>query len=837
MSIDEVSHFLDKILNYSPAESKKQIALLDNDCLYYLANHLIEKHIDYYYREKERRESYCDTLVNILTKLLSDEEEFELLFCKFLEGPYQFWANKDYHKIIKNVVVEKSDVSFSIVKSIVNKGEYPGLSAGILLSMIHDAIREATEFLIKGLESKSVNMQKCSLVALLTIIDDKGVEYNSYLDILEKVSADISNENEFQLIQCLKFACIRKPQVFITILEREIQNRGSSAAHTYIRFNKYNDSKSIQILKIAIQVLESENADEEFIDEGLAKVYEFDPSFVVERVRNRLNETNRINLMDSYLESQVKEIGSKPLIDMIESEIDIDNPFLRNRGETILEGLFRDNQEWISWCEKWRDCQQKESIILKSLGLILTKFINTYETDDVRERAIQLVHFFAKKNNLDYAAITKGINMGADTTKGHENKENTIKALVVLDEIITPPVKIDCAVLQQNLNNAPCLCKAFELNWLLKNAKSKNPHIINYIFSDRPNPHQHYLENVFCILEKNGIVIKRGKIRDVDNDINILTEVEVISKLVPFFKVTPEPDIEELRPKNLDIMIEYNGEKALIEIATLEEKLDIKLAHGAKIFIPGGKVKNILLNKFKSQLKEGNVNVSLPIIIILNLKGFLDDVEVQNGIQGELQFSYEKRNDTHEIVGEGPTRANNGFYDEEKTEMVTAIASYKQYHLGDFKGKFYRPFRPSINRMSQEFMVRLRDALFGNSEISDWRTLMKIPGIDEELAKLFYSKGIDDITVLSIVTENEFVIEGVSWEQISYLKNEAIRVINALSTGSIKYLSKIDAASWEALEKEGIYLINQLLEKEEAPNGMSEYTWNLLKEDARRVLQ
>jgi hypothetical protein len=62
-------------------------------------------------------------------------------------------------------------------------------------------------------------------------------------------------------------------------------------------------------------------------------------------------------------------------------------------------------------------------------------------------------------------------------------------------------------------------------------------------------------------------------------------------------------------------------------------------------------------------------------------------------------------------------------------------------------------------------------------------------------------------------------------------------VINALSTGSIKYLSKIDAASWEALEKEGIYLINQLLEKEEAPNGMSEYTWNLLKEDARRVLQ
>jgi len=837
MNIDEVGSFLEKILNYSPVESKKQIALLDNDCLHYLANHLILKHIDYYYHEKERRESYCDTLVNILTKLLSSEEKFALLFCKFLEGPYQFWASKDYHKIIKSIVVEKPDVSFSVVKSMVHKGEYPGLSAGILLSMIHDTMSEASEFLIKGLESENVNLQRCSLVALLNIVDDKDVESNSYLDALEKVSADISNENEFQLIQCLKFARIRKPQVFNNILEREIQNRGSSAALTYIRFNKHNDSESIQILKIAIQVLESENADEEFIDEGLAEIYEFAPSFVVERIRKRLYKTDGINLMDHCLELRIKEIGNEPIIDMIESEIDINNPFLSEIGENVLEDLFTDNQEWISWCEKWRDCQQKESIILKSLGLILTKFINIYETDDVRERAIHLVYFFAKKNNLDYAAITKRIDMGADTTRGHENKENTIKALVALDKIITPPVQIDCAVLQQNLKSAPCLCKAFELKWLLTNAKRKNPHIINYIFSDRPNTYQFYLENAFCILEKNGIVIKRGKIRDVENGINILTEVEIISKLIPYFKVTPEPDIEELRPKNLDIMIEYNGEKALIEIATLEEKLDIKLAHGAKTFIPGGKVKNVLLNKFKSQLKEGNVNLSFPIIIILNLKGFLGHVEVQNGIQGELQFSYKKKNDTHEIVSEGPVRANNGFYDEDKTEIVTAIAAYKHYHGDCFEGKFYRPFRTPINRMSQEFMVRLREALFGNSEISNWKTLMKIPGINEELAKLFYSRGIDDITVLSIVTENEFVIEGVSWEQISYLKNEAIRVINALSTGSIKYLSKIDAASCEALEKEGIYLINELLQKEEAPNGMSEYTWNLLKEDARRVLK
>lgn len=459
MNIDEVSGFVDRIINNSSTEINEQIALLDDDYLYNLANYLLEKRHNYYVREK--RKNYFVILVNILVKLFDSREEFATLFCEFLEGPYEYWNYKDDNQIIKSMVVEKPDISFSIVKSMVNKGANQGISAGILLSMIHDTISEASDFLIKGLESENVNLQRCSLVSL-SIITDKDVESNSYLDVLEKVSAAISNENEIQLIQCLKFARIRKPQVFNNILEREIQNRGSSAARTYIRFNKHNDSESIQILKIAIQVLESESADEKCIDKGLAQVYEFDPSFVVERIRKRLYKTDGINLMDHYLELRIKEIGNEPIIDMIESEIDINNPFLSEIGESVLKDLFTDNQEWISWCEKWRDCQQKESIILKSLGLILTKFINTYETDDVRERAIQLVHFFAKKKNLDYASITKGINLGADTTEGYENKENTIKALFVLDKIINLYI-IDYEILQQNLKSAPCLCKAFEL--------------------------------------------------------------------------------------------------------------------------------------------------------------------------------------------------------------------------------------------------------------------------------------------------------------------------------------------------------------------------------------
>jgi hypothetical protein len=353
--------------------------------------------------------------------------------------------------------------------------------------------------------------------------------------------------------------------------------------------------------------------------------------------------------------------------------------------------------------------------------------------------------------------------------------------------------------------------------------------------------YQSYWENVFRVLEEYCVNIGKNKLQDIDNAWNILAEAEVLSRLAPCFDIEPEPDIPELRPKKLDALIEYDGEKALIEVRTVKERLEESLSHGVVSSIPGGNVKSVLCNKFDVQLKEGRADPGIPILIVLCLErfmGFMDMVEVRNAIYWALQFSYKIRNDTHEIVEEGTKREENAFYDIQGTEIVTAIGAYRRDYDKDdpLVGKLHHPYKPPTNKMSQKFSLRLRDALFGNSEISDKGSLMRVPIIDENMAMLLYANGIEDLGILAGIRENDFVIEGASWEELSQLQNEAIRVINAISTGSAIYLKGMDQNTLTILQSNNIYLINKILELDIPPEGIPNEVWSLLREDAMQIL-
>ena len=289
--------------------------------------------------------------------------------------------------------------------------------------------------------------------------------------------------------------------------------------------------------------------------------------------------------------------------------------------------------------------------------------------------------------------------------------------------------------------------------------------------------------------------------------------------------------------KRLEALIEYNGEKALIEVRTVKERLDEAFAHGF-VSIPGGKVKSVLRDKFEKQLKGGKADPEIPILIILCLDDSMNMIEVRNAIYGALQFSYGKRNDTHEIVEEGYTNDENAFYDIEGTEIVTAIGAYRRDYDKDdpLVGKLHHPYKNPTNKMSQKFRCRLRDALFGNSEISEKESLMRVPIIDENMATLLYANGIEDIGILAGIRENDFVIEGVSWEEISQLQKEAIRVIKAISKNSVKFLKGMDQKTLTILQSNNIYLVSKILELDVPPKGISHEVWSLLKGDAMRIL-
>ena len=832
MEPDEINTIFEKIKeNASHEYIDKQLDGLSPDDLYILAN----KILDSFFRFK----SYA--LVSIVARLFDDTPEFCKLIFKFLEENRPDLNRETLYNPLVEKVSEKLNQGFSLVKSMLYLGDPPGVSSGILLSLLLGKIEELEKFMIDGLYSKDVSWQRCSMITLHTLLHDIGIrEKKKYLDILKKIAPDILQENTHFLILCLQRSFEENADEFRPILKSELIRRGPDAASSYIRFTTA-EKASISLLQKAVEILESEDPDSELIDFGLAKIYGSNPDFVVKRIKERLLKRDTIKLMDDYLRIEIQKIGIEPVLNMLESQIDEGNPTLLYFGENILGDLFPSQEDWMAWCEKWCDDERKERVILNSLGMILTKLLD-YNPSETRDRAVNLVKVFSEKKGIDYEKETKGISLKNDLYEGWENKENAIKGLKVLEIILSPEVKIDVEILTNNLKKAPHLSKAIGAQWLISKASSDNPHILVYIFNEKSDedekllPYQLYWENVFLTLEEHGIRISKSKSRDVDNAKNILAEAEVLSRLAPFFEITIEPDIEELRPKKLEALIKFEGEEALIEVRAVKERWEVLLARGGS-YIPGGKIKNVLLDKFKEQLNEGKSNPKIPILLILKLDDFIDSYEVLNGIYGESLVSMRIRKETHEIVEEGTTRKENGFYDEEGSNIVTAIGAYKRdlYKQDPLVGKIYRPFKAPVNKMSQKFYLRIRNALFGKSETSDWKSLMWIYGVDEQMANLLYSRGIEDLGALAEIHGDEFVVEGVPWEELSQLRDEARRVIKVISKGSVRFLKGMNQETFDILQKVGIYLIKDILEKRTPPEGISPDVWALITEDAKRV--
>ena len=830
----EIDVFCKKILKDNAREYiDKQLDELSRNDLYDLANKILDTPF--------RFESYA--LVSIVTRLFDDTPEFMKLLITFLEKTYPNFISEPLYKRLEEKVAKRSHQAFALVKSMAYLGNEPGVSSGYLLSLLVREMEEAKDFMIKSLSSNDVPVQRCSLMALHSLLYGFGKNNRNYLNLLEKIAPNISQENLELLISCLQCAFEENANEFRPVLESELIRRGADAASSYIEIARGGSATSAPILQKAVEILESEVPDSEDIDVGLAKIYENNPDFVVERIKERLLKRDTIELMDYGSLDAIKKCDVEPIMGMVESLIDEGKLTHLHTKEIGLKNLFLPIEKWIAWCEKWSDDERKECVIISSLRIILTELIN-YESSEIRDRAVKLVKVFAKKKDIDYEKETKGIKYQSDPHAGWENKEKAIKALQVLKVIQSPKVPIDLETLTNNLKKAPHLSKAIEVEWLIKNASQNNPHILAYIFSEKLDeteevlPSQAYWENVFKILDEYKVNIPKKKLDELRKDANILSEFEVFSRLAPFFEITIEPDIAGLG--DLDALIEFEGEKALIEVATVKEKLELSLAHGG-IYFPGGKVKSVLLSKFKRQLKEGKSNPGIPILLLLNLENFgpvLGSQEILGGIYGEFQFAQSTHKETQEVVEEGYTRnKEHAFYNEEGTNIVTAIGAYHADldRKDPLVGKFYRPFVTPVNKISQKFWVRIRNALFGKSETSDWKSLMQIYGVGEQMAKLLYSSGIEDREVLAGIQEDEFVVEGVPSEKLLQLRDEARIAIGAISTDSVRFLKGMNRETLDLLQRKGIYLIKDILELETPPEGISPDVWALITEDAKRV--
>jgi len=802
----------------------------------------------------------------IVSRLYSDEDEFVDLLCKLIE-------NLSYNlgfASIEETASKNPDMTIKIVKKIITRGTRPGICSGAIISPLIGRGLVDDEVVSK-LKSDNPVMQRHSLVAIGNyFIKNKEGFSKSLTERLIEVSENVNQDNTDILIQCLVRALLIDKNSVLPILEKEIERRGYPAASKYIHIARFRENFPILLLKKAVQVIEAETPENEMIDDALAQIYEADPGFVVERLRERVNIGHRVPFASVMLKYNIQKAGASPVIKMLEEEINNGTLTMTYFGDSILKDFFVSGQELVEWCKKWKDDKNKETVVLRSLAGILTDLMN-YQPSSVRDDAIAIVKEFATKKGTDYNELTKVINLGKDPNVGAEYKEASIKALYVINQILHPPIQINTAILERNLKNFPHLTEAIGYDWLVRSSKSKSPHLLAYIYSEEPDfskieelakkfeseknekkrlgialqynflasaaLEQLYWEQIFKTLDDYSLKIPSSKLRDSDNAESILAEAEVLARLAPHFKVELEPDIEEFRPKRLDAKIECNGQEALIEVVAVDEKIELEVAHGG-ISVPGGKVKNVLLTKFKNQLKSGEADPEIPVVLILGLKN-LDDSDVGDAIYGQLKFRFKTRTDTQQIVEKGVIRSNNSFYEEKNSDIVSVIAAYKR----DYKrkdsliGRLYRPPYQILprNPMSSDFRLKLRNALFGESENSYWQSLLKIEGVDESTSKKLHAGGIEDLEILAMATDAELRIQGFEVQQLQKFQVEAKRILNALATDSIKFLKGIDQTAYDSMTKKGIHLITQVKELTGAPEGVNSSTWGVIMADAKRI--
>lgn len=802
----------------------------------------------------------------ITNRLFSDKEYFLNPWSKLIKKVSGDYVFNSFLRIITPIVLKNPALTMKIIEKLFSDNSV-GICSGVLLYPLLDSNNEAYENVCANLKSTKSDEQLHALTALKLYFIENGKNSDSkLLEELLNNSEKIDSENMGIFIDCLITGYTINESLVEKTLQKEIEKRGFEAALYFIYRNKYQETVSVPITKQALELIEKKDLKNDSIDIALSQIYLDDPDYVICKLRDRISN---VTSLGSYrLLNVIKENELDSILEMLDDEIANKNVMMIHFGNTMLEEILNE-EELLDWCESRVNDKKSRKIILKILAKILTNRTN-FTKSEKRDKAIEILKEIALDEGLDYDKETKNVvNFGKDIREGIIHKENSLKALHMIDILLFPTRHVNIKNLEKNLDNYPNLCNVVGKEWLIKSAKSKNPHILAYIYDKIPDiaqinelakklanqndvqdiglvfEHdsllrdylsQIYWENVFKTLAENGIDIPRRKIQGGDD--SILTELEIIARLALDFKITPEPIIEILKPKKLDVLIEHNGQKALIEIAVVNERKEVELAKETAITIPGGKVKSTLLNKFNGQLKKGECDPGIPIILILRLSPSLDEKDVYDAIYGKLGFQT-VRNMDKEVIATRFVRDDNSFFDLENTNIISGIVAYKRdYSLKNpLVGKIYRlpqNINPK-NNLDEDLRIRIRDALFAESETNDWKSLMIIDNIGEKTAKLLYSMGIEDLETLSVIPESRLNIKELKHLNHKKIQNEANRIILASTTNSIIYLKGIQTNNLDILQKNNIHLITELLQLDKKPDGIDPKSWNIMRDDANRI--
>ena len=313
-------------------------------------------------------------------------------------------------------------------------------------------------------------------------------------------------------------------------------------------------------------------------------------------------------------------------------------------------------------------------------------------------------------------------------------------------------------------------------------------------------------------------------------------EIRILERLLPFFKVEPEPTgLRGIEDKVPDFLLRSDDGTLILEVAAVGIKPD-DVREATKIG-RGGLSKKTLLNKWREQFKECTGDIEYPVVIALQPQWAFDlDFDLPNSLYGPEQWSITLHLPTHEKVAEAVTRdTEKAFYTINGTHCISAVAGISPVESEPFEGELFRPLQKVHNPIPYSLWVRLRTALFGPRPKSLVDRLLQIPTITQHEAEILVDSGVDDLS---------FFAEGllpysdgmpVSKERFEGLVGEAIYLRNVQNSGRIVHLKAAQGVDLTPLYQGGLHFIRQLI-KATQPQGIPTENWAALISEARQVL-
>ncbi|MFC1486386.1 hypothetical protein ACFLRN_01685 [Thermoproteota archaeon] len=727
--IRDVNKVDDYLLAYN-MNNKKMMALLER-----LSEGYIFRWLYYICSKLEglaTENNFVDLLRKIISKIKSDMAQAPFIRALIKIGENNPELGFSLYK--KMVITSESDL--------INYSSFPLGGAGKI------DFEKAFAFIEKGLASKNLEEVVSSIKALRVIFEERTElqrteEVFDHLDRLSKQEDQTGIQIEvmkaffdFSKFSKKKKYCIKK---LLEFAERE---------NSDVRFNLATTLVSLNIL------------DPETEMELVTKCAEDNNKHVLSRVAQALSLKGKkfpeksMNIIKNWIirgkyynipliEYTINSIGKENqdrCIKEVKKWIREDN----KRLEFFIPDIFvtlssEDYQKLLDYLEIWVDkTEDLRKISLKTIKEILTKTYSTPKfSQEIVDRCYSILEKIAEEKGLDIQRILKG------------ESEKVYQCLRLLNEIEIKRPELDYELVERNLQEYPTIKNFLGEKWFKNKIAERNKtHYLLFCLSSelddnkiiektkrlkqekdelrryftalglkemlRPIAFLQYLEGML-----KAITSKSKKLKDLRNGLKIeeqfsatISEIEVISAFIEHYETEIAPSLEQ---KKLDVKVNFNGERVLIEVINPLMFKPARYLTGKAIGIPN-RSRSLIYEEFKKHIKNIEIN-DIPVVIAINTgRSMITYDFVEDYLMGTLQLTFFVSKENGKVVDTKPTRAGDSMDKlDEETNLLSAVICYRSRFEND--GKFHKEGKiitnpAAKNPLSNKVILEIEKLLF-----------------------------------------------------------------------------------------------------------------------------